>query len=75
MLINMRKLYTVIDGNGTQTQAVESISHGEAAIAREFGISGSDLGNYRTKRRNSKSFMAYQSATGAFREIVPARPG
>lgn len=69
----MRKLYTVIDGDGTQTQAVESISQGEAAIAREFGISWSDLANYQTKRRNSKSFMAYQSPAGAFREIVPAR--
>ena len=69
----MRKLYAVIDGEGTRTQAVESISHGEAAIAREFGISWSDLGDYRAKRRNSKSFMAYQSAAGAFREIVSAR--
>ena len=71
----MRKLYQVVDGDGTQTQAVESISHGEAAIAREFGISWSDLVNYQTKRRNSKSFMAYLSAAGAFREIVPSRLG
>ena len=71
----MRKLYIVIDDHGAQTQAVDSISHGEAAIAREFGISWSDLGNFQTKRRNSKSFMAYRSAAGAFREIVPARLG
>lgn len=71
----MRKLYAVIDGNGTQTQAVESINHGEAAIAREFGISWADLGKYQSKRRNSKAFTAYQSSTGAFREIVPARAG
>ena len=71
----MRKLYMVIDDHGAQTQAVESIGHGEAAIAREFGISWSDLVNYQTKRRNSKSFMAYQSASGTFREIVPARLG
>lgn len=69
----MRKLYIVIDDHGTQTQSVESISHGEAAIAREFGISGADLGNFQTKRRSSKSFAAFQSAAGAFREIVPAR--
>jgi hypothetical protein len=69
----MRKLYQVVDGDGAQTQAVESISHGEAAIAREFGISWSDLVNYQAKRRNSKSFMAYQSAAGLFREIVSAR--
>jgi len=69
----MRKLYVVIDDNGTQTQTVESISHGEAAIAREFGISGSDLANYQAKRRNSRSFMAYQSSAGIFREIVSAR--
>ena len=69
----MRKLYQVVDGDGTQTLAVESISHGEAAIAREFGISWSDLVNFQTKRRNSKSFMAFQSAAGTFREIVPVR--
>ena len=69
----MRKIYQVIDGNGAQTQAVESISSGEAAIAREFGISGSNLVNYQAKRRSSKSFMAYQSAAGLFREIVSAR--
>ncbi len=69
----MRKLYIVIDDNGAQTQSVESISHGEAAIAREFGISGSDLANFQAKRRSSKSFIAYQSPAGAFREIVPSR--
>jgi hypothetical protein len=74
-LANMRKLYAVIDGNGTQTQAVETLSHGEAAIAREFGISGSELVNHQTKRRNSKSFMAYRFVDGTFREIVPARAG
>ena len=71
----MRKLYVVIDDQGARTHEVESISHGEAAIAREFGISWSDLVNYQAKRRNSKSFTAYQSATGTFREIVPARAG
>jgi len=69
----VRKLYAVIDDNGTQTQTVESISHGEAAIAREFGISWGDLGKYQSKRRNSKAFTAYQSAAGTFREIVPSR--
>jgi len=69
----MRKLYQVIDADGTQTHSVDSISHGEEAIAREFGISSSDLGKLETKRRNSKSFMAYQSVGGAFREIVPTR--
>jgi hypothetical protein len=69
----MRKLYQVIDDDGTHKHAVESISHGEAAIAREFGISWADLGNFQTKRRNSKSFMAFQSATGTFREIVPGQ--
>jgi len=69
----MRKLYVVIDDRGAETQAVESISHGEAAIAREFGISWADLGNFQAKRRNSKSFIAYQSAAGQFREIVSVR--
>ena len=69
----MRKLYQVIDDDGAQKHSVESISHGEAAIAREFGISGADLGNFQTKRRNSKSFMAFQSPAGAFREIVPCQ--
>jgi hypothetical protein len=69
----MRKLYAVIDAHGAQTQAVETLSHGEAAIAREFGVSGSELVNYQTKRRNSKSFMAYQAADGTFREIVSVR--
>lgn len=71
----MRKLYIVIDDQGAQTQAVESIGHGEAAIAREFGISGSDLSNCQTKRRNSKAFTAFLSPAGAFREIVPVRAG
>ena len=71
----MRKLYIVIDDHGAETQAVESISNGEAAIAREFGISWSDLVNHQVKRRNSKSFSAYQSPAGKFREIVPARAG
>ena len=69
----MRKLYQVIDDNGAATQAVDSISQGEAAIAREFGISGSDLMTYQAKRRNSRSFAAFQSPAGAFREIVPVR--
>jgi hypothetical protein len=71
----MRKLYKVIDSNGAQTQAVDSISQGEAAIAREFGISGSDLAKYATKRQNSKSFTAYRSPSGTFREIVPTQAG
>ena len=70
----MRKLYVVIDDQGAQTQAVESISHGEADIARDFGISWADLANYQAKRRNSKSFIAFQSA-GKFREIVSVRAG
>ena len=69
----MRKLYAVINGDGAEIQAVESISQGEAAIAREFGSSWADLANYQAKRRNSKSFMAYQSPTGTFREIISAR--
>jgi len=71
----MRKLFSVVDSDGHQTQAVESIGNGEVAIAREFGISASNLVNYQTKRRNSKSFMAYQSAAGLFREIVSTSRG
>jgi hypothetical protein len=69
----MRKLYQVINEDGAQSHAVESISHGEAAIAREFGISGADLAACETKRRSHRSFTAYRSAAGVFREIVSSR--
>jgi len=42
------------------------------AIAKEFGISWSELEQRGAKRQSSKSFMAYMSADGRFREIVSA---
>jgi hypothetical protein len=70
----VRPLYAVIDENGTHIHAAESKGHGQMAIAREFGISFADLDDYGAKKRSSKSFMAFISADGRFREIISSPP-
>jgi len=62
-----------VDQNGAAVHAVESRSDGERVVAREFGISWSDLAIYETQRQNSRAFSAYRSPTGQFLEIVSAR--
>ncbi len=50
-----------------------SLTHGEQEIAEDFGISQGNLTEFQVQRRNSKSFRAFQSSDGKFREIVGAR--
>jgi len=68
----VRPQYAVIDENGNQLHAAETRTLGQMAIAKEFGISWSELEQRGAKRQSSKSFMAYMSADGRFREIVSA---
>ena len=63
----------MIDESGTLVHPATSLGHGDEEIARDFGISQGDLEPLQTKRRNSKSFRAYLSTEGIFREIVGAR--
>ena len=69
----VRNVYSIIDENGTLMHSAMSLSTGELEIARDFGISQCDLIGFQTQRRNSKSFCAYVSTEGKFREIVGAR--
>jgi hypothetical protein len=69
----VRNVYSVIDESGVLVHPVMSLTHGEEQIAQDFGISHGDLEGLRTKMRNSKSFRAFLSADGVFREIVGAR--
>jgi len=64
----------VVDENGTFVQGVQTITDGEGVIAREFGISGAELDGLHAKRHNSKSFGAFASRDGKYREIISARP-
>jgi hypothetical protein len=68
----VRPLYSVINENGTLIHGVETVCHGERAIAREFGIYSGELVKFRAKPRHSKSLVAYLFRD-IFREIVGAR--
>lgn len=69
----MRNVYSVIDESGTLVHSAMTLTHGDEEIARDFGISQGELNTFQTKRRNSRSFRAYLSSNGVFREIVGAR--
>ena len=66
-------VYAVVDENGRLIQTIDTRGNAEMAIAKEFGISWSELGGRTAKKRSGKSFMAFLSADGRFREVVPAQ--